>query len=498
MSGKSIYARIKKCITEQGCLPADFVVEKRESNDGTICFAPGALEGIIGHHTSVVDENDSFMPVLEEYLSMEPIDAMDIFESEKAEGFKTATMRNGLLQHIYENREEYDAEKIARLAVCFAEYGNKTETVKLGLSLMSLFNLSGNEAVCNMIRNLGYCEEFTDYVISNTTGWSEDKKQDLYFELAQKLRGWGKINVVEMMKADTKEKKEWLLCHGCKNDVMYSYLGFECAMKCDLYERLRKGNFSDEEFYGASDIMSGLLDEGPCQGMSVMENAVDFTMLYLEECKKHNWDAEQVALITDIAAYFKDSKIENAGAIEFKVKEVLARLDIHTYIVENIEKNTYECMRIAKMYDLDMSKHLLRLMKMDFEKYYNFCYYLFNNRQCVSEFLALCDREIVYGDFPNAMGDEFGLGKVQGKIKLDMIVQHLEQYPAEGKSMVYACIQSPITRWRNMAAKALLGWVKETGKTLQDIDAKLYEEVKRVYEIECNRQTKGMWEKLLV
>lgn len=497
MSENSIYIRIAKCIKEQGALPADFVVEEKEYSDREIRFAPGALEGILGHHTSVQNENESFIPVLKEYLTMDPVDAMEKFEKEKAKDIKVATMRNWLLQNIYENREEYDAEQIGRLAVCFAEYGKKAETVKLGLSLMSLFNLSGNEVVCNMLNMLGYCEEFTDYVIGNTAGWSEEKKQDLYFELAKKLRGWGKINVVEMMKADTKEKKDWLLCHGCKNDVIYAYLGYECAMKCDLYERLQKGNFSDEEFHGASDIMSGLLDEGPCQGMSALEQPVELTLLYLEECKKHNWDAEQVALITDIATYFRESKIENSEAVEPKVKEVLGRLDIHTYIVENIEKNTHECMRIAKMYDVDMSEHLLRLMKMDFEKYYNFCYYLFNNNQSVDVFLALCDREIKFDDFPNAMGNDFGLGKVQGKIKLDMIVQHLDKHFGKGRKMIKACIQSPITRWRNMAAKALLGWVKESDRALKDIDAELYAEVERVHAIECNAQTKGMWEKLL-
>ena len=497
MSEKSIYARIKKYVVEQGELPADFVVEKREQDDKEIRFAPGALEGILGHHTAIKDENDAFIPVLKEYLTMDPIDAMDKFESEKAKNFKTATIRNGLLQSIYENREEYDAEKIGRLAVTFAEYGNKAETVKLGLSLMSLFNLSGNEAVCNLLRILGHCEEFTDYVISNTTGWSDEKKQDLYFELAKKLRGWGKINVVEMMQADTKEKKDWLLCHGCKNNIMYAYLGFECAMKCDLYERLKTGNFSDEEFLGASDIMSGLLDEGPCQGMSALEYPIELTLLYLEECKKHNWDAEQVALITDIAVYFRSSEIENADKIEPKVKEVLERLDIHNYILENIENNTHECMHIAKIYDVDMSEHLIRLMKMDFEKYYNFCYYLFNRQQNVDEFIALCDRKIQYDIFPNAMGNEFGLGEVQGKIKLDMIVQHLDKYPRKGRRMIQACIQSPITRWRNMAAKALLGWVKESERTLRDLDAQLYAEVERVHAIECSEQTKGMWEKLL-
>ncbi len=497
MSDKSIYARIKKYILQFGKLPDDFVVEEKEHKKNEIRFAPGALEGILGHHMSGESTDKDFAQKIKEYLSMSPEDAMDLFEKEVAPNFKTASIRQALQTNIYEHREEYDANKLAGLAVYFAEYGTKAETVKLGLSLLVLFDMEHNPTVCEMLTQLGYCEEFTDYVIMNTRSWEEDKKQQLYFELAKILKGWGKITVVEMMKADTKEKKDWLLTYGCQNSVMYAYLGYECAMKCDLYERLQKGDFSDEEFRGASDIMSGLLDEGPCQGMSALEYPAELSLLYLEECKKHNWDAEQVALITDIAVYFQDSELENAREVTAKAKEIIEMIDIHTFIVEHVEQNTHECMRIAKIYEIDMSEHLIRLMKMDFEKYYGFCYYLFTTNQKVDEFLALCDREIVYDTYPNQMGNDLGLGPVPGNIKLDTIVQYMDRHCGKGCKMIRACIQSPITRWRNMAAGAMLGWVKEANKTLQELDAGLYAEVVRVSEIECSNQTKGMWEKLL-
>ena len=497
MLENSIYHKIKKCILKFGKLPDDFVAEEKTYKENELRFAPGALEGIFGHHMSDEVKECDFAQIIKDYLSMKPEEALQIFEQEQVKNYKVASIRQSLQNSIYEHREDYDAEKLAGLAVCFTEYGTKTETVKLGLSLLALFHVADKPSICEMIATLGYCEEFTDYVIMNSRNWAEDRQQELYFELAKKLKGWGKINAVEMMQADTEEKKKWLLCHGCKNDVMYAYLGYECAMKCDLYERLQKGNFSDEEFQGASDIMSGLLDEGPCEGMSALEHPIELTLLYLEECKKHNWDAEQVALLTDIATYFRGSKIENSPSIEPMVIEVLGLLDIHTYIVENIEKNTHECMRIAKMYDIDMSQHLIRLMKMDFAKYYNFCYYLFTNHQSVDEFLTLCDREIAYEQYPNKMGDDLGLGPVQGGIKLDLIVQHLDKHFGKGREMIKVCIQSPITRWRNMAAKAMFGWVRESGLSLKDIDAKLYAEVERVHAIECSEQTKGMWEKLL-
>lgn len=493
---ESVYKRIEKYIVENGELPRNFEVDEKKSGSREIYFAPGALEGIIGHHTAVEDENGDFTADLNEYLNMDYEEALRRFETERAKEFKTATIRGGLMSHIMSHRDEYDPNKMARLALYFMNYGRMAETVKLGLTLLSLFKINQEPGICHMLKILGFCEEFTDYVILNAKGWPTEQQQELYFELAQKLRGWGKINVVEMMDADTEEKKEWILCHGCKNDIIYAYLGYECAMKCDLFERLQKGNLSDEEFNGACDIMSGLLDEGPCQGMSAMEEPVALTLAYLEECKKHNWDADQVALLADIAAYYRESEIEGAEVVEPKVREVMSCIDIDTYIIEHVEKNTHQCMRIAKMYDIDMSEHLLRLMKMDFEKYYRFCSCVMHSA-FADEFLTLCDRKINYDNYPNAMGDELGLGNVQGGIKLDMIVQYLHKHYGKGKRMIKTCIQSPITRWRTMAAKALSGWVKESGKSLAEIDAELYDEVKRVNEIESSKHVKAKWEELL-
>ena len=497
MAEGSIFYRMEQCVKAQGELPEDFILENKEYKESELRYAPGALEGICGHHLGKGGDAEEICALIKEYLEMDPKEALILFESKEAKDFQIATIRKELLESIYENRQEYDAGKLKLMAATFISYGYKVVSVKLGLILLTLFDLSDNEGAKRILKVLAYSEEFTDYVIWNTAGWKEEEKQDFYFELAKKLKGWGKINVVEMMKADTAEKKEWLLCHGCKNTVLYAYLGYECAMKCDLYERLKAGNFSSEEFAGASDIIAGLLDEGPCQGMSVMEEPVELALLYLEECKKHNWDAEQVALITDLASYFKNSKIEDAGHVVAKAQEVLERLDLNVFIVENIENNTHNCMRIADMYDIDMSEHLLRLMKMDFPKYYQFCYYFFRNNQCIDDFLELCDRKIDYDKYPNEMGNSLGLGAVQGEIRLDMIVQYLDKHYRKGSKLIKVCIQSPITRWRNMAAKAMLGWVKESERDLRSIDIELYNEVKRVYETELNEQTKAMWEKLL-
>ncbi len=494
----SIFQRIETLIRTQGELPEDFEPEEREYGENELRFAPGAKEGIFGHHTAGSEGESSFAETLKEYLELEESEALKRFEEEEAAAFDTSSEYMPLLKYITEHTGEYDAGKVASLGYCFASKGTKCETVKLGLTLLALFNFSDNEKVCYLLKNLGYCEEFTTYVIINTSDWEEPKKQNLYFELAKKLKGWGKIDVVEKMTADTEEKKEWLLCHGCKNSIMNAYLAYECAVKCDLQARLEEGFLTEEQLQGASDIMEGLLDEGPCDGMSAMENPTELALSYLAELDRHVWNVHYANQVHDIFDYFFESDIEDSASVNVRALDIWGTLDGETMIKDELAENTYACLKLSRHYNLDMSEELLELMEQDFAKYYHYCYYLFQLNSMAEAFFKLCDKEIDASKYPQGMGDSLGLGKLgEGLFHLDMIVQYMGKYPLKGRKLLEISIQSPFTRWRNMAAKALRGWTERLKQPLAEIDAQLYDMVKNVYAQECNENTKEMWEKLL-
>ena len=210
MEKLSIFKRIEEIIRTEGELPADFEPEEQEYQEGKISFAPGALEGIINRHSGGNAGKSDFINTLKQYLLMSPGLALEKFETEKAAHFQTATIRKTLLNDIMKHQKQINAGKVANLAYCFAANGRKAETVKLGLSMMVLFNFSENPQVCHLFETLGHCEDFTDYVLMNIGDWAEEKQQDFYFTLARKLHGWGKINVVEVLEADTEEKKHWI------------------------------------------------------------------------------------------------------------------------------------------------------------------------------------------------------------------------------------------------------------------------------------------------
>lgn len=503
MEYKPIYRRIEEIIRTEGKLPYNFQPEEHEYKEGEPAFAPGAMEGILGHHSSGKGEKVSFIPTLKRYLQMPLGEALRDFEVNKADTFHTATIRGYLLQEIVNHQVELEAGMVANLAYCFAANGRKAETVKLGLTMMALFNFSDNPQICHMLQTLGYCEDFTDYVLMSVEEWPKKQKQDCCFALAVNLHGWGKINVVEMLDADTEEKKQWILCHGCNNSVMNAYLGLVCAEKADLYGRLQKGNLSAEELAGATEIMKGLVDEGPCEGMSALENPVELTLMYLdavEQAFKNEDFHDSVIYAAELSGlndYFTDSEIEGSAKVCGKIRKMIDALDVDSLLAKGLKEYTRESLQVANMCGKDVSAPLMELMEEDFGKYFRYCHYLLQKGLRVEEFLALCEEKTDPALYDKGMGNNMGLKLKDGQVLLDMAVQYLDGYPLQGKKLVEICMDSPITRWRIVAGKALLGWVDKLNKPLQEFASDLYAKAMTLYIIEENNTAKEQWSKLM-
>lgn len=115
----------------------------------------------------------------------------------------------------------------------------------------------------------------------------------------------------------------------------------------------------------------------------------------------------------------------------------------------------------------------------------------------VEEFVALCEEKLETILYTKGMGNLMGLKLGEGQVALDMTVQYLDRYPLLGRKLVEICMDSPIIRWRNVAAKALLGWVEKLNKPLQEIDSALYAKVMTLNIVEVNKNTKEQWSKLI-
>ena len=80
---------------------------------------------------------------------------------------------------------------------------------------------------------------------------------------------------------------------------------------------------------------------------------------------------------------------------------------------------------------------------------------------------------------------------------LDFVFPELAKYPMQGIKLIQTGLNSRVIRGRNMACRALSGWVKVQGKPLAEISAELYSEIVRIHDVEVNEQTKETMKKLI-
>jgi hypothetical protein len=112
---------------------------------------------------------------------------------------------------------------------------------------------------------------------------TQPDRQRAAYELAQRVKGWGRIHAVERLKGcDDPEIKAWLLREGFRNGVMNEYLAHLAATTGDLYPALLEPDVDEALLDGAGGILAALALGGPAQDMTDYDDAVPAMHRYAE------------------------------------------------------------------------------------------------------------------------------------------------------------------------------------------------------------------------
>ena len=270
---KSIYQNILDNL-QNGELPSDFVIEGAESRRTQFKFVPGAMDGILLYHTTpyIADEEtkqqilQALTLVSAEYNSEHVPQILGIFE--KLESKITMvklydTVRGVMLENI----QDLNAEKLLNFGDYLISYGTSFLAVKLGLTLLSIFN-DKIPFVEEVHLTFGAYDEFTWFAARYLSSGACKDGNAALFELARHVRGWGRIHTVNELEPETEEIRDWLLFEGAENTIMAQYSADLCLLKAGALGRLN-GDVSRAEFDAVSSLMAAALEkEGPCRGIT--------------------------------------------------------------------------------------------------------------------------------------------------------------------------------------------------------------------------------------
>ncbi len=315
---KSLLDVIRENIVN-GELPDSFSLPKDDDGDpNKIRWADGAEEGVMIYHMGRSEISDEQMQIVADAFSNSG-DTEKVVTKMK-EFFEKASpigSIDAIQRYIFDHTDILDPNVIHNLGVeCL--HKDDVAIVKFGLMLIEIFN-EPDEELKDIIRTLGLSNEFSLFAIFNMLTWTDGNNE--VFELAKKVRGWGRIHAVERLEPETEEIKEWLLAEGINNDVVPDYSALDVYQKAGIASLL-KTDITDTQLDQIASVLKSMFSEGPVKGISSLseEESRDLLGDFAAQSGNHELTANICDVIKTIS---EDERFKDIACMDERVKKYL-------------------------------------------------------------------------------------------------------------------------------------------------------------------------------
>ena len=507
----SIYELIKNSIQNNGELPEDFKLPPKDPNG--VPWADGAMDGVYIYHT-VGNEED-----------IEPLKniVFQISEGkfEEAEtnldklDFSMVSRTNSLLSWIIQEQKQINLNNLYEFASSRLVTTKNIEVIKFCLSVLAIMNVETDAETIEKVKILALSDEFTLYCL-NIFVKLENSNEEI-FEIAKKVKGWGRVHSIGYLEVTNDEIKEWILEEGCHNDVLPAYTAYTCAKKINLVEILNEDKISNKKFNDISYLMNALLDESAITGMSALEDRELLIERYLEKAKTLSSTEDDYRALMTLKEYIKNNKEINNDLI--KICDKILNSEKTRNNVKELLKEGYGY-NIAKYLGIDTDKYILEYLQNNPLKN---PYIIFNisERENMEKLVSFIEKNLTLEKLKGAPTDKFYPKNEENKeyIFLDTIIRKLGNfgrternfvvslYPVEptasmdepenfigiGENLIICALNSPYVDIRYSAVNTLESW-KEKGYILSN---EIVKNVKNLEKIEVDEELKIKLNKLL-
>lgn len=478
----SIYELIKSSLQSDGSLPENFSLPQEET-DG-ISWADGAMDGVFLYHTA---RNEGSIEPLKDII-------FQISEGKFEEAdnnlnnlnFSMVSIKIPLLKWIFQERENINADNLYKFAISQLTTSKNKECIKFSLSVLSLIGVENDAETLEKIKILALSDEFTLYCL-NIIEHLENSNNEI-FEIAKKVKGWGRIHSIPYLQVTNNEIKEWILEKGCHNEVVPSYTALTCAKKINLLEILNEENISNKRFNNISYLVAALLDEGAATGISALENKEVLIEKYLEKAKDLSSSEDDYHTVMMIKEYIEDSEDINNDFIK-TCDEILTSEKTENKIKELMEEgSSYD---IAKYIKIDTDEYALKYLENNLLKNPYIMNYI-SKKENMEKIVLSLEKNLPLEKMKGLPTDKINF--INNKFTaLNVVVRTLENFKGTGENLIIFALNSPYVDVRYGAANTLEKW-KEKGYIFPD---KIIEKIKNLEKIEVNEDLKEKLNKLL-
>ena len=507
----SIYELIKSSIQANGELPEDFKLPPKDPNG--VPWADGALDGVYIYHT--VGNEEDIEPLKNIVFQISEGKFEEAQNNLENLDFFMISRRDPLLNWIIKEQKQINIDNLCEFTISQLSTSKNIEVIKFCLCVLEIIKLETEKDTIEKVKILALSDEFTLYCLNILKNLKNSNEE--IFEIAKKVKGWGRIYSIKYLKVTNDEIKEWILEEGCHNYIIPAYTAYTCAKKINLVEILNEDKISSKKFNDISYLMNALLDEEAITGISNLEDRELLIERYLEKAKTLASAEEDYYAIITLKEYIKNNKEINNELIKI-CDEILNS--------ENTRNNVKELLKegygynIAKYLGIDIDKYILEYLQ---DNPLKNPYIVFNisERENMEKLVSLIEKKLTLEKLEGAPTDKFYSKNEKNKeyIFLDTIIKKLGNfgrtegkfvvsvYPVDptasmdepenfigiGENLIICALNSPYVDIRYGAVNTLESW-KEKGYILSN---EIIENIKKLEKLEVDEELKIKLNELL-
>ena len=507
----SIYELIKNSIQANGELPEDFKLPPKDPNG--VPWADGALDGVYIYH--LVENEEDIEPLKNIVFQISEGKFEEAQNNLENLDFFMISRRDPLLNWIIQEQKQININNLCEFTISQLSTSKNIEVIKFCLCVLEIIKLETEKDTIEKVKILALSDEFTLYCLNILKNLKNSNEE--IFEIAKKVKGWGRIYSVKYLKVTNDEIKEWLLEEGFLNYINPAYTAYTCAKKINLVEILNEDKISNKKFNDISYLMNALLDEEAITGISNLEDRELLIERYLEKAKTLASTEEDYYAVITLKEYIKNNKEINNELIKI-CDEILNS--------ENTRNNVKELLKegygynIAKYLGIDIDKYILEYLQ---DNPLKNPYIVFNisERENMKKLVSLIEKKLTLEKLEGAPTDKFYSKNEKNKeyIFLDTIIKKLGNlgrterkfvvsvYPVEptasmdepenfigiGENLIICALNSPYVDIRYGAVNTLESW-KEKGYILSN---EIIENIKKLEKLEVDEELKIKLNELL-
>jgi len=489
----SIYELIKNSIQNNGELPEDFKLPPKDPNG--VPWADGAMDGVYIYHTVRKEEDIEALKSIVFQISEGKFEEAQT-NLDKLD-FSMISRRYSLLNWIIQEEKKINLNNLYEFATFQLTNSKNIELIKFCLSVLTLMNIETDKDTIEKVKTLALSDEFTLYCLDilvyclDILVQLEDSNDEI-FEIAKKVKGWGRIYIIEYLQATNNEIKEWILEEGCHNNVLPAYTAYTCAKKINLVEILNEDKISNKKFNDISYLMNALLDESAIKGISALENRELLIERYLEKAKYLSSTEDDYSAVMTLKEYIKNNKEINNNLIKI-CDEILNSEKTKNKITELIKDgNGYD---IAKYLGIDTDEYVLKYLETNNFLEHPYIIYYISKKENIEKLVLFIEKNLPLEKLKGLPTNKFNqrIAKDKDFTFLDTMIRNLGNYIGIGENLIICALNSPYVDIRYGAVNTLESW-KEKGYILSN---EIVKNIKNLEKIEVDEELKIKLNKLL-